>query len=97
MIEVNLTSVFDEITITMKIKPCVSTLQKADQIVDPLTVYFGQDEQTFIWDSFRQEPACNYTWTYQVYIDQGGRGHTIDKESAPGMKVEATEAEMENL
>lgn len=85
MLEVNLTNVFDEITITIRIKPCNTIKDSANQVVDPVTVYFGQDLQTFIWDGFKQEPACNYTWTYQVYIDQG-IGYTIDTDSDPRMK-----------
>lgn len=52
MSEVDLVDVYDAITITIRIKPCVTTKWVSTQQVDPLIVYFGQDIQTFKWNEF---------------------------------------------
>ena len=68
----------------------MTTRTDAAELIIPQTVYYQQPEEQIYWREFEQYPACNYTWTYSVYIHDNKR---ISLTSSPTLGL--IQAEME--
>ena len=65
--DVEIEEIYEEVNIKINITPCV-TSKTSTPSFDPIIVYFGSPKLTYqTWGSFDQYPACNYTWSYDVF------------------------------
>ena len=81
---INLEHIYKTYTLHIHYLPCEVTSVEAWQL-SPFIVYFDEARpQRMRWDHFDQFPACNYTWTYELYIiDSSAQTDIGSDEDAP--------------
>ena len=68
---VNETSHYEEIPFSLEVKPCKTELTESNNKFEKLFVYYlDQTQSSYSWLDFQQQPLCNYTWTYDVVMQE---------------------------